>query len=484
MKKNTFLLLIMLFVLVTVKAEVTLLSGTGVSNDPYLIGTADDLKFMRDQVNAATAGYPAAFYKLTGNIDLSGGDWSPIGTTDNNFKGSINGNGMKVTHLQIGVSGTPTSILNAGLFAYVTDAIILNLNVETDGIYASGVSNTGILVASATGTIISNCNVTGVISTTHTATGSVGGLIGRSFGSKIVNCMADVSLTANASAGTLNCGGIAGNLSTGTFQTTANVNSYIYNSYSKTSVYSITTNTTIYAGGIVGNLAGGNIYNSYTSTSVKGECTSGVTNVYVGGIIGVGTAGLDVKNCIALNSSLICINPGANRQIGRMAGATVGTAINYDADYALDAMTVQTGTSESNLANVNLGTKAITNKQGADLGSNVPKDLLNAYLTSTTAPSGTSWLNWETANGVNNNYPYLVAGNLTTQIQIPANNIKFHSSNGSLFISGFDSGESVSIYNTNGIIVWVGYADAKTAQIKLPKGLYILGKYKILLMNY
>jgi len=484
MKKGTFLLIILLFAFVSAKAEVTLLSGTGVSNDPYMIGTADDLKFMRDQVNAATAGYPAAFYKLTGNIDLSGGDWSPIGTTDNNFKGSFDGNGMKITHLQIGVSGTPTSILNAGLFAYVTDAIILNLSVETDGIYASGVSNTGILVASATGTIIGNCNVIGVISTTHTATGSVGGLIGRSFGSKIVNCMADVSLTANASAGTLNCGGIAGNLSTGTFQTTANVNSYIYNSYSKTSVYSITANTTIYAGGVVGNLAGGNIYNSYTSTSVKGECTSGVANVYVGGIIGQGAAGMDLKNCIALNSSITCINPGANRQIGRMAGATVGTAINYDADYGLESVVVQSGTSPSTLAAVNLGTKLVNNKQGADLGANVPKDLLNAYIAANTAPAETSWMNWKVIDGVNNGNPVLYNPNTSIGSEIQTQSIKTYSSNGILTIEGLDLNKPISIYNINGQKVWTGFANADKTEITLAKGVYALSGYKKLIMNY
>lgn len=486
MKKSTFLLSMMLFVLVTVKAQVTSLSGTGINTDPYLIGTTDELVFMRTQVNTGVTGYPAAYFKLTANIDLSTyADWGSIGSTTYPFRGTFDGNGYKITHLKTGISGTPTSTGNAGLFAVVTDATVTNLSVETDGIYTSGVSNAGILAATVTGTIISNCNVSGILSTTNTTTNYVGGLIGKSFGSKIVNCMADVNITANGTAtNVVNCGGLVGNLSVGTFQGTASVNSYIYNSYTKGSVYSSTVSSVSYTGGLVGLISAGNIYNCYSEATVKGECTNGTTNTFVGGIIGHGTAGFDVKNCIALNSSLICINATGNKQIGRISGDTVGTLINYDADYALDAMTVQSGTASNTLTSVTLSTKSINTKQGADLGSNVPKDLLNAYINATTAPSGTSWLSWETTNGVNNNYPYLVAGNLTTQIQITANNIKFHSSNGSLFISGFDSGESVSIYNTNGIIVWVGYADAKTAQIKLPKGLYILGKYKILLMNY
>ena len=487
MKKITLLLLsMMLLVLATVKAQVTSLSGTGINTDPYLIGTTDELVFMRTQVNTGITGYPAACYKLTANVDLSTyADWSSIGSTTNPFRGTFDGSGFKITHLKTGISGTPTSVGNPGLFAIVTDATITNLSVETDGIYATGVSNTGILAATVTGTIISNCNVLGILSTANTTTNYVGGLIGKSFGSKIINCMADVTITANGSGtNTVNCGGLVGNLSVGTFQGTASVNSYIYNSYSKGSVYTSTVSSVSYTGGLVGLITAGNIYNCYSSATVKGECTSGSTNTYVGGIIGHGIAGFDVKNCIALNTSLICINATGNKQIGRISGSPVGTAIIYDADYGLETMTVQTGTASNTLATVNLGTKAINNKQGGDLGSNVPKNLLNAYVTSNTAPNATSWLFWTTTAGVNNDFPYFTTTNPTTRIESPTNKINIHSSNGKISISGLEKGQTLSIYNLNGQIVWNGRAEENVTEISLVRGIYILVGYNKLILNY
>jgi len=486
MKIPTLLIAVLLLTFVSAQAQVTSLTGTGTSNDPYLIGTTDELVFMRAQVNTGVTGYPAAYYKLTSNVDLSTyADWSSIGSTTYPFSGTFDGNGNKIIHLKTGTSGTPTSTGNPGLFAVVTDAKITNLTIESDGIYATGVSNAGILAATVTGTIISNCNVSGILSTANATTNYIGGLIGKSSGSKVVNCMSDVTLTANGTGtNVVNCGGLVGNLSSGTFQGTASVNSVIYNSYSKGSVYSSTISSVSYTGGIVGNIAGGgSIYNCYTSTSVKGESTTGSANTYVGGVVGQGVAGLDIKYCIALNSSVTCINATGTKQIGRIAGATVGTAINYDADYGLETMTVQTGTASNTLATVNLGTKLITNKQGGDLGSSVPKNLLNAYVTSNTSPNGTSWLFWTTTAGVNNDLPYFTTSNPATQIEIPTNRINIHSSNGKIIISGLQKGQTLSIYNMNGQKVWYGLANEDKTEITLKRGIYILSEYNKLIIN-
>jgi hypothetical protein len=110
MKRSTILLSMMLLVFVTVKAQVTSLSGTGINTDPYLISTSDELVFMRTQVNTGVTGYPAAYYKLTANVDLSTyADWSSIGSTTYPFSGTFDGSGFKITHLKTGISATPTS---------------------------------------------------------------------------------------------------------------------------------------------------------------------------------------------------------------------------------------------------------------------------------------------------------------------------------------------------------------------------------------
>ncbi|MGN0966443.1 MAG: InlB B-repeat-containing protein [Candidatus Coprovivens sp.] len=72
--------------------EVYALPGSGTADDPYLIASESDLNQIRYNLDA--------HYKLTSSIQLSE-EWEPIGTLEEPFRGSIDGDGYNIKNLVI-----------------------------------------------------------------------------------------------------------------------------------------------------------------------------------------------------------------------------------------------------------------------------------------------------------------------------------------------------------------------------------------------
>ena len=91
-------------------------SGTGTSDDPYIIATASQLAYLAQQVNGGSATYDAnTCFKLTSDIDISSHAWMPIA----DFTGTFDGDGHQITGLNIGTSSArDTTDGYAGLFGY------------------------------------------------------------------------------------------------------------------------------------------------------------------------------------------------------------------------------------------------------------------------------------------------------------------------------------------------------------------------------
>lgn len=111
----------------TTKTQPTLTDGV------YQIGNAAELAWFAAQVNGGSYAINGA---LTGDIDLAGYNWTPIGgtTASTAFKGSFNGNNHTVKNMGIYYSATTTSAPYKGLFGYVNGtsssyATIQNLKV-------------------------------------------------------------------------------------------------------------------------------------------------------------------------------------------------------------------------------------------------------------------------------------------------------------------------------------------------------------------
>ena len=139
---------------------------------------------------------------LTADIDLTGKDWTPIGTDyDNSYTGTFDGGGHTITGLTV-----TTNDKYAGLFGYLgnfNNGAATVKNVVMDGIqitcnhrlgYAGG-------VAGFSWGTIENCSVSGSISGTM----SVGGVVGVQRDHPITGCSSSATVK-----GTLNVGGVAG----------------------------------------------------------------------------------------------------------------------------------------------------------------------------------------------------------------------------------------------------------------------------------
>lgn len=314
--------------------------GEGTRKDPYQISTEDQLNHMRLH---ATEG---AFYILTRNIavtkdfvtssppatsgedDWSEGNFQPIGTQSEPFKGNLDGDGHIISGLNItGSSGAvkdsskPTANYT-GLFGYlapgssVTDLIIDASNIKgnqytgavagySEGTIADcqigkkanveGVSFTGGLVGYSTQPLTALRNM-GTVTGTQSNTGGIVGYI-SALGKALLYCQNEGEVTGRDKTG-----GIAGTFLSGIGDSAAALECH-----NKGMVESESYN----AGGIAGLASGGN--NSITiercsnSGTVKG---SGVN----GGIAGV----LDSKKAAITK----CTNEGDVE--GNGAGGIVG----------------------------------------------------------------------------------------------------------------------------------------------------------------
>lgn len=250
----------------------------------YQIGTGAELAWFANAVNSGSTSAKAV---LTADIDLAGGNWTSIGTSANKFAGTFDGQGHKITHMNIDVSGTKAAdVQYKGLFGYVmgtasAHAVIKNLKVG--------------------GSVKLKC--TGSVASANSA--AVAGYAKYADFSMVVNA---AQVTAVRSAGNWQyVGGIAGNAEGCNFEKCANagdVSGYQYvggiAGYSKTTVFEqcindgdITAGTT-YGAGIVTYLsdATSKVEECYNTGTVK--CG---TNYAAGIVSYVKVAGTNVVNC-------------------------------------------------------------------------------------------------------------------------------------------------------------------------------------------
>jgi hypothetical protein len=182
------------------------LSGSGKADDPYRIGTAEDLQALGNKTITGC-------YKLTADIDMAGKAMTPIKKFSS---GTFDGDWHTISGLTISVSSG-----SAGLFAETgSSAVIKNLTVDADvtSSFASASNGTAGLIGKATGTTtVENCGVTGTVSNTVTNSSSatyVGGLIGYLAGDcTVTNSYSQATVSNTNSASSSSTGGFLGKTS-------------------------------------------------------------------------------------------------------------------------------------------------------------------------------------------------------------------------------------------------------------------------------
>ena len=105
--------------------------GDGSAEAPYEISNADDLELFSKNINSGID--IRSHYKLTGNIDLGGREWTPVGyfTVNNKyetaFQGSFDGCGYTVSNFKITENDTPY----IGFFGLILNGEVKNLKLDS-----------------------------------------------------------------------------------------------------------------------------------------------------------------------------------------------------------------------------------------------------------------------------------------------------------------------------------------------------------------
>ena len=206
---------------------------------------------------------------LTADIDLTGKNWTPIGTDyDNSYTGTFDGSGHTITGLTV-----TTNDKYAGLFGYLgnfNNGAATVKNVVMEGIqitcnhrlgYAGG-------VAGFSWGTIENCSVSGSIS----GTVSVGGVVGVQRDRSITGCSSSATVK-----GTVNVGGVAGQTSFGATLTACYATGNV--------IIEIDRTENISGGGLVGFNDGVSLLSCYATGNVTSTGSS-TGYVHIGGFLG------------------------------------------------------------------------------------------------------------------------------------------------------------------------------------------------------
>lgn len=134
--------------------------GQGTKALPYVISSAEELALLAKVTNEGDKDFSGAFYVLGNDINLGYKLWTPVGTPDNPFSASLDGNGYTVKNFKI-VGGD-----YIGLFGYVRNAEIKNLSIESFDVSADGYSSDNFVyiggLAGFTDCLRSDTNISGI----------------------------------------------------------------------------------------------------------------------------------------------------------------------------------------------------------------------------------------------------------------------------------------------------------------------------------
>jgi hypothetical protein len=230
--------------------------GSGTAEDPYQIGSLNDLL----ELSATSADWGAYFIQ-TNDIDASatatmspngsGGylGFLPIGNDDNTFTGVYDGQNHTITALQMNRTEYGYVREYIALFGYCFGATITNLGLLENNI--TGFNYVASLIGYAKGVTVENCYSTGKIRGTSSY---AGGIIGYAdAGSILRKCYNAADVFAASFSG-----GIVGK---------SDNDSEIYNSYN-TGIIEV-QNDTGYAGGVVGYCFETDMYNCYNCGALE-----------------------------------------------------------------------------------------------------------------------------------------------------------------------------------------------------------------------
>ena len=232
-------------------------------NGSYTVTSADGLMHVADLVNGGKTDINITLDK---NIDLTGKDWTPIGTDyDNSYKGTFDGGGHTITGLTF-----TTNDEYAGLFGWlnragtVKNVVMEGVQITSNQIYGGSI---GGVVGSSWGTI-ENCSVSGSVS----GTVYVGGVVGVQIGGSITGCSSSATVK-----GTVDVGGVAGQTNSSATLTACYATGNV--------IIEMDPKKNIAGGSLVGMNAGSSLLACYATGNVTSTGSS-TGYMHIGGFLG------------------------------------------------------------------------------------------------------------------------------------------------------------------------------------------------------
>ena len=229
----------------------------------YTVYNADGLMNIAELVNG---GKTDINITLTADIDLTGKNWTPIGTDyDNSYKGTFDGGGHTITGLTF-----TTNDEYVGLFGWlnragtVKNVVMEGVQITSNQIYGGSI---GGVVGYSWGTI-ENCSVSGSIS----GTVYVGGVVGAQIGGSITGCSSSATVK-----GTVDVGGVAGQTNSSATLTACYATGNV--------TIEINPAKNIAGGSLVGMNAGSSLLACYATGNVTSTGSS-TGQVHIGGFLG------------------------------------------------------------------------------------------------------------------------------------------------------------------------------------------------------
>ena len=233
------------------------------SNGSYTVYNADGLMNVAELVNG---GKTDINITLTADIDLTGKDWTPIGTDyDNSYKGTFDGGGHTITGLTF-----TTNDEYAGLFGWlnragtVKNVVMEGVQITSNQIYGGSI---GGVVGYGWGTI-ENCSVSGSVS----GTVYVGGVVGVQIGGSITGCSSSATVK-----GMVDVGGVAGQTNSSATLTACYATGNV--------IIEMDPKKNIAGGSLVGMNAGSSLLACYATGNVTSTGSS-TGYVHIGGFLG------------------------------------------------------------------------------------------------------------------------------------------------------------------------------------------------------
>ena len=229
----------------------------------YTVYNANGLMNIAELVNGGKSDINIT---LDTDIDLTGKDWTPIGTDyDNSYKGTFDGGGHTITGLTF-----TTNDKYAGLFGWLNKAgtvknvVMEGVQITSNQIYGGSIGG----VAGYSWGTIENCSVSGSVS----GTVYVGGVVGAQIGGSITGCSSSATVK-----GTVDVGGVAGQTNSSATLTACYATGNV--------TIEINPAKNIAGGSLVGMNAGSSLLACYATGNVTSTGSS-TGKVHIGGFLG------------------------------------------------------------------------------------------------------------------------------------------------------------------------------------------------------